>query len=477
MSNNLTKARQQIRQGSFRGVPFNYMDGGGAFGRRGQLTEYPDGEVPNWEDLGRKARQFTLDVLAIGDDWFTQRDKLITACETPGPGTLIHPTYGSMKVVCPDCRVQDTVTAMGRIDFTLTFIEDSGKAPSATAATDTGAGVDTANKAVTSASQKTFDNAFDVSGSARSAMGRTSNLLFGATDAVRGAIGFLKSDVGGSGSWWSTIASGYKLVRANINDVEGAVRLATSSINSAIYNVQHAVNFVGNLTNLHAAGGIVASFDSIGTHLGNLMSSVSGLFSTSNGAGFTDWATQRRLGPTDPARPNVPSYDGSTILNAFNLHLQLATLLARPALPTTNSPQGQRVLANAFALYDLMRQAALLEAAGALSAYPFSSRTEALGLRDRLANAFDNEAALAVSSDLVVALEAARVAVVQDVAARSAGLPIITSITLAQDEPALVQATRLYDDPTAWLDIVARNDIANPLFVPGGVPIEVLTNG
>ncbi|HEV2675282.1 MAG TPA: DNA circularization N-terminal domain-containing protein [Aliidongia sp.] len=477
MANNLTKARQQIRQGSFRGVPFNFLDGGAAFGRRGQLTEYPDGEVPSWEDLGRKARQYNLDVLALGDDWFAQRDKLIAAVEQKGPGTLIHPTYGSMKVACTDCREQMSVTALGRIDFTLTFVEDSGKAPSASATSDTGAGVDTANAAVTTASQASFSNAFSVTGASRGVMGRSSDLLFGATDAVRGSMSFLKGDVGGAGSWWSTVASGYKLVRDNINDIQGAVRLATSTVNSAIYNVQAAVNFVGNITSLHAAGGIVASIEGIGTHLGNLMSSVSGLFSTSNGGSFTDWATQRRLGPSDPTRPNVPSYDGPTILNAFKLHLQLATLLARPSLPATTSVQGRQVQVNGFAIYDLMRQAALVQAAGALSAYPFSSRTEALGLRDQLANAFDGEAGTVASSDLVTALEAARVAVVQDVAARSAGLPIITTIQLNDDVPALVLATKLYDDPTAWLDIVARNDLPNPLFTPGGVALEVLTNG
>jgi prophage DNA circulation protein len=476
MSNNLTAARQQVRQGSFRGVKFFFMDGGAAFGRRGQLTEYPGGDTPDWEDLGRKARQYTLDVLALGDDWFTQRDALIKAVEQKGPGTLIHPTYGSMRLACSDCREQMTVTALGRIDFTLTFVE-RGAQKSGDTSTDTGAGVDTTGAAVTAASQTTFSNAFNVSGAARSTMGRSSDLLLGATDAVRGAIGFVKSDVGGAGSWWSTIASGYKLVRDNINDVEGAVRLATSTVNSAISNVQAAVNFVGNITNLHAAGGIVASIDSIGTHLGNLVSSVSGLFATSNGGNFTDWKTQRRLGPTDPSKPNVPSYDAATILNAFKLHLQIVTLLARPAIPATSSTQGQQVQANAFAVYDVMRKAALVEAAGALSAYPFTSRTEALTLRDLVANAFDDEAGAATSSDLVTALEAARIAIVQDVAARSAGLPIITSITLGEDTPALVLATKLYDDPTAWLDIVARNDIANPLFVPGGVALEVLTNG
>ena len=43
--------------------------------------------------------------------------------------------------------------------------------------------------------------------------------------------------------------------------------------------------------------------------------------------------------------------------------------------------------------------------------------------------------------------------------------------------PALVLAHRLYDDPSWDADIVARNDVVHPGFVPGGVDLQVLSNG
>jgi prophage DNA circulation protein len=40
-----------------------------------------------------------------------------------------------------------------------------------------------------------------------------------------------------------------------------------------------------------------------------------------------------------------------------------------------------------------------------------------------------------------------------------------------------VLAHRLYGDLAAETDLVARNRIPNPAFVPGGHPLEVLSRG
>ncbi len=55
---------------------------------------------------------------------FDQRDRLIDALNKPGPGTLVHPTYGELKV-CVDGEVRvSTSKSEGRIvRFDLKFVE------------------------------------------------------------------------------------------------------------------------------------------------------------------------------------------------------------------------------------------------------------------------------------------------------------------------------------------------------------------
>lgn len=537
----MTARGDNLRQGSFRGVPFNYQDAGGEHGRRGQLHEYPKRDVPEWEDLGRKGRQFALDVFVSGDDWSTQRNALIAACEKKSLGKLVHPLLGDLTVACTDCRWQETVTALGRADFNLTFLEGAPHDFTSTDQTeDTGATVDDAANSTAAASQNSFQRAFNTSGLPRQVGTGAASTLLGATDLVKGAIGFVKSDVGGAGSWFSYVSKGIKYVRKQYNDISGAVRLATGAIGSAIFSINRTVSWIGDITSLRGAGGILGSIDSLGNHLGSLIRNVSGLFTTGSGDGFQSWASQRSMGVARTVAVNafasnrvaaapdaaanafltgtavvpaaavpvtsktVGGYSAATILSAFKLHMQIATATARPAVPPAPPVQEQALNAfnstsaglragsaaavaavpaqswinrNAFAIYDVLRQHALIEAASALTAYPFASRTEALTLRDQVGDALDAEANLVDDDDLFRTLASLRIAVIRDVTARSAGLPDVSSVTLKASLPAVVLAHRLYGDPSTSNDLIARNDVRHPLFLPAGTPMEVLSNG
>jgi prophage DNA circulation protein len=73
------------------------------------------------------------------------------------------------------------------------------------------------------------------------------------------------------------------------------------------------------------------------------------------------------------------------------------------------------------------------------------------------------------------ALADLRGAVVRDIAARGADLARVVRYTPPETLPALVLAHRLYGDAARDGELVARNGIAHPGFVPGGLELEVLT--
>lgn len=85
-----------LQPASWRGVPFAVEVDTYRGGRRIALHEYPYRDDPWPEDTGRATRRIAITGFLLGDDVFDQRSALIAALEQPGPGTLIHTSFGSI---------------------------------------------------------------------------------------------------------------------------------------------------------------------------------------------------------------------------------------------------------------------------------------------------------------------------------------------------------------------------------------------
>jgi hypothetical protein len=66
--------------------------------RRQVIHEFPNSEIVLVDDLGRGPDRFEMKAYVVGDDYDLDRDALRDALLTPGPGTLVHPTWGRMNV-------------------------------------------------------------------------------------------------------------------------------------------------------------------------------------------------------------------------------------------------------------------------------------------------------------------------------------------------------------------------------------------
>ncbi len=119
--------KDNLREASFRGVPFFYDSTGIDGGRRTQTHEFAYRDKPYTEDLGRKAQEIPIEAYVLGDDYMTARDNLLKACNEEGPGELIHPYYGSIQVNCQVISIRES-TSEGRIArISLQFIEAGEK--------------------------------------------------------------------------------------------------------------------------------------------------------------------------------------------------------------------------------------------------------------------------------------------------------------------------------------------------------------
>jgi len=149
-----------IEDASFRGVGFFVEKNQTKGGRRVANHQYPRRDKPYAEDMGRKQRGYTLDAYTIGDTAMGDRDTLIAALEQAGPGTLIHPTFGTLRVQTECWTVaEDLVNAMRICRFSLSFVE-AGDIAAPTVTADTSAQAGTAADTATTGNQAVFAGEF-----------------------------------------------------------------------------------------------------------------------------------------------------------------------------------------------------------------------------------------------------------------------------------------------------------------------------
>lgn len=118
---------KRYRQASFRNIAF-YIKGHSVTGGR-RLAEhvFPLVDEPQYEDLGRKAKKFTIDAYVVADDYFGWRDNLERALDAEGPGKLVHPYRGVMQVYVAEWTLSE-VTEEGRMArFAITFSPESSE--------------------------------------------------------------------------------------------------------------------------------------------------------------------------------------------------------------------------------------------------------------------------------------------------------------------------------------------------------------
>lgn len=127
------------------------------------------------------------------------------------------------------------------------------------------------------------------------------------------------------------------------------------------------------------------------------------------------------------------------------------------------------------AMQNLIIQSSVSAAAILSANIAYGSINEANVFRDILINKID-EIMLGVTEEPVLsALSILRLSVVQDVSERSNRLPRVSKVRLPVSRPAIAISNDLYGNVDREGDIITRNKVFHPGFVPG-TEIEVLTD-
>lgn len=139
-----------------------------------------------------------------------------------------------------------------------------------------------------------------------------------------------------------------------------------------------------------------------------------------------------------------------------------------------DTPTRAREKSNNDAFTNFMRQTALIESASLASEVTFDSTEDALAARESVVEATEEQLLITDDDDVFAALSDLQAQLVRVVPDFDAELPNIQNVTLQNSIPAFVLSYDLFQHLESEQDIIDRNKISHPGFVPGGALLEVL---
>ena len=130
---------------------------------------------------------------------------------------------------------------------------------------------------------------------------------------------------------------------------------------------------------------------------------------------------------------------------------------------------------NNNALNKAIRELAVIGSAKAVSGVDYNNTSQAAEIRDALGVALDQLMNEVIDDIVYNTLYELRGAVLLDIEQRSIDIPVILNIVLPDSLPSLFLAYDRYEDVDRAPEIVSRNNVMHPGFLPGGVDLEVLS--
>lgn len=406
--------RALLRDASFRGIAFRYSDVAAESGQRFANHDYPQRDGRWHEALGELADAFTIEALLVGSDLgvglFARRDELVAACKKGEPGELVHPYAGQRKCVCVGISERYSTAEGGIVRLSLKFEVDRGN---------------------------TYPTTED------DPRARLAGALATARLAVRGAL-----TIAWAVTHWRDFLASFAVgfvggLLGRVIDVGGLISPAVLAAARDVVN----------------ATAVTASLVRDGLAIAGLVDGAFGALTIDGDGVPRDFDDDQRARAIEALAAFDAGHD--PVPGAGSSHAELSG--AVQALSATAS------------------RLALLGEVELAADRVFDSAAAARLYRDDLAARLDE--AVLVAGDrgehaVASALSTVRALIVTRLVERGASLRDVVRFTPSRTLPALALAHLLYaGEPRALTkaaDLVLRNGVRHPGFVPGGVALEAL---
>ena len=395
--------RSNLRPASFRGVSFEVSKTVLNVGRRVQVFEYPQRDVPFVEDLGKAARRVTITAFTTGTDYISRMKKVISTLEKEGSGRYVDPWLGAMEVT-PESVSSPTFESTRVASITITFVE-SGKYRFPNALVDTSTLCDKVAQALKDSALGAFVKEFD---------------LDGVTDFVKKAV---------SGDIASLLSNeNLQFIGEMMETADGLADVANDVLSLVEGGPKVLGGRIMDVLGLAGVGSTVAAWTTVARRISRLVESDD--FNTAQNKKTDSAEATKIVIAVSAAEAFVRTIE---IANAVQAVSQVGTERDKADVGST---------AETIAYDDM------------------------ISVRDEVLSAVDDEMLKTESDEVYRALEEARSAVFQDITARAENRARLVDYTPVGVLPALVLAYERYGDATREAEIIERNHIQHGSFVP-----------
>ncbi|MBX8542132.1 DNA circularization N-terminal domain-containing protein [Pseudomonas cichorii] len=432
----MTTWRDRLMPASFRGIGFFVDTDSVPVGRKGQLHEFPQRDEPYFESLGKESQIYTMEAFLVGDDCFERRDRLLEALEVNGAGELVHPWLGRMQVQVGGCILKHNRTEGGVVRLSLKFYPDQPlRFPTSTINT-----------------RRQLVQASD--GLLASALKRYQAVM-SVVDAARINIQALRSTLSGI---FAVIQRQFTPFMTIYSDLTSLVHsLVNAPLTLSTMFSSFFASFEGDSSS--SSGGSSASFNA-STDSGTSASVSSNSSSVNYRATISD-ATQQAesIASINLVNQGGGLDTGSTAQATANL-VQDA-LLVKVARVVASMPVASAAVP-IIATPSLEHQVVM-----PVDRAQVPVADDVIELRDTLSSAIW-EASLKADPEHYLVLNTLRQALIRHLNAVAASGVRLVDIKVAEPLPALVLAYRRFGDATRLTEVVQRNRVQHPGFLPPG---------
>ncbi|ARK86040.1 DNA circularization protein [Burkholderia pseudomallei] len=442
---------RRMRAASYGGVPFAVLDERGTFGRRNVIHEYPNKETMPWiEDLGISTNIFRIEGFLVenslvygGGSVIDQRQRLLEVIQggkngntkAPGLGTLVHPTWGTIKVNCLTVEFGTSWDRGRVIEVRLVFarggdrLYPKAQQPTITAVIGAASGLNLASLA---------------------------SFATRIATAIKAGAAVIQSAVSTVVGWYQTVTTLVHDVKRfwnSISTLAGNFGRLFGGGNTGYVGANQKASSAATVTSLISAD--TANRAAVATAGSALTAAASNV-----GADQTTFANSAQGVVTALAASAASPADAIRLLSS------LMAFAPSPVVGTSQVALAQKTMQNACG--DLLRRATVAQIAVAATTYQPTSADNASTMRDSITALIDNEITTAANQgedDVYMSLKTLRQSVVADLNARGSGLAAIATFSFGNTLPALTLANRLYRDATRSDELVAQANPVHPAFM------------
>lgn len=406
---------------SFRGWPFFVDTSTISSGRRIVTHEFPGRNQPLNQDQGKKARSYSLEGYVLGNDYLTQKQNLKQALEANGPGELIHPYFGNMRGVIESYSITETKNEGAFALFSINFIEDE---PFVEGPLDS-----------VKREKIVLDSALE--------LGNQAQTFFEESPNIGEERGF---SVGG-------------LAQEFVNEVNAAVGDAIDLIEEGKTQARAVAQFADSINRIKVNLDILlADAENLGKDIRALVNIEVNTSSNED--------TLIRSGAVETFDNKAAISENLTIVNGANE--------ADVENPEGTTPQSTQASNNIKILNQFLQAVAFESAANEVVLSSFLSVEDAENTREQMASAFEAFLETVIDDEVYQKTQNLQSAIDRFLDDAAANLRNIVEFKPVADIPSLNLSWDLYETQSGEQDIIDRNKIRNPLFVPV-VELEVLT--